>query len=249
MYLYQQNTMYQNKIDAVVLAAGKGDRMQAGKNKIFLPLKGIPIIYRTLSRLDSISAVDSVYLVIRQQEKDEMNRIISTFGRLKKPLKVVMGGEERCDSVMNGLMAINKEKSERWVMVHDGARPFITEKLIFRLLESASERGVVVPALPIYETVRKSDSSKKTKFVERKGLYTMQTPQLFHISAIDRVFVKTIGHVPEPTDEASFFEFIGESVEFIEGERWNLKITQQEDLKWAETMISGNRELKLDIEN
>ncbi|MCP4298141.1 MAG: 2-C-methyl-D-erythritol 4-phosphate cytidylyltransferase [Proteobacteria bacterium] len=241
--------MDQNKIDVVVLAAGKGDRMQAGENKIFLPLKGIPIIYRTLSRLDSISAVDSVYLVIRLQEKDEVNRIINTFGSLKKPLKVVIGGKERCDSVMNGLMAITEEKSEGWVMVHDGARPFITEKLILRLLESASENGVVVPALPIHETVRKSDRNKKTQSLERKGLYTMQTPQLFHVSAIDRVFIKTKGHVPEPTDEASFFEFKGEAVEFVGGERWNLKITQQEDLKWAETMISGNRELKLDIEN
>jgi 2-C-methyl-D-erythritol 4-phosphate cytidylyltransferase len=229
--------MLKDQVDVVVLAAGQGERMQASTNKLFLTLQNIPIILHTLIRLEAIPAVNKIYLVLKAGEQEKMEQVFLTHGRVSKLTKIVQGGQNRDDSVRNGLQAVLEAERDGWVMVHDGARPLITDKLVSRLLANATKMGIVVPALPIFETIRKMTMEGKTKQIDRQELYTIQTPQLFHKSAIERVYLKGYQKVPDPTDEASFFEYCGEPVKLIDGEKWNLKITRPDDLKWAETLL------------
>jgi 2-C-methyl-D-erythritol 4-phosphate cytidylyltransferase len=135
------------------------------------------------------------------------------------------------------------------VMTHDGARPFITESLVQRLVEAADEDSIAIPSLPVFETVRKRDTLGNTSVVDRQHLYTVQTPQVFHVKQIPHCFLNGDKRELKLTDEASYFEVAEKRVKLVEGEKWNLKLTTPEDILWAEFLLQQHKALQLgDVE-
>lgn len=234
-----------NQVSVILLAAGSGNRMKANKNKLLLPIKSIPILYRTMHRLNKIQLIDLIILVCKDGEEEQIKKMISNYGEISKIRAIINGGKERSDSVNCGLEKVKSMQQNGIVMTHDGARPFITETLVKRLIESVDEESISIPSQKVVETVRKQEQDGSTTVVDRQHLYTIQTPQVFHVKQIQHCFLNTDKTALNLTDEASYFEVSGKKVTLVEGEKWNIKLTTPEDIAWAEFLLNRYDELKL----
>jgi 2-C-methyl-D-erythritol 4-phosphate cytidylyltransferase len=231
------------RVDALVVAAGKGERMRAGQNKVFSRLAGVPILYRTLYRLNQISRIQQIVVVVRPEEETRCRRIIDDMGRLDKITAWIAGGQNRGDSVMNGLRYLQKAGGGQIVMVHDAARPLFSESMVQTLIREVDHGDIVAPALRITETIRRLNEQGRTETIDRHNLYITQTPQIFRYLHIEPCFLSN--HYQKPlTDEIAHFEQCGKRVHLIEGEPWNIKITEPSDLVWAERWLKAAPELK-----
>jgi 2-C-methyl-D-erythritol 4-phosphate cytidylyltransferase len=218
--------------EVVIPAAGQGKRMKAGKNKLFIELSGIPIIVYTLRVFEEDPDCRGIILSINPAEKDYFNQLIAAYG-LKKVKELVMGGKERQQSVYNGL----QHADEDIVLVHDGARPFITLGQISELTAAASLHGGAVIAVPVKDTIKKAANKKVLETVERSSLWAVQTPQAFRVSILKSAYEQAEAEGFLGTDDASLLERINEQVVIIEGNYDNIKITTQEDLYFAEAIL------------
>ena len=212
---------------ALIVAGGKGNRMNAEIPKQFLPLKNLPILMHTLNQF---SHFDEIILVLAKTEFDTWKALCKEHNfTLKHTL--VAGGLNRFSSVKNGLRKV-PEKSI--VAIHDGVRPLISKKLIDTLI-AASKKGIgIVPVIPVKDSLRKVDG-RKSKAVSRNSLYKVQTPQCFFSKTIKDAYRQNFSLFF--TDDASVLESNGCKIETIQGEERNLKITTQEDLNIAEAFM------------
>ena len=208
---------------ALIVAGGKGKRMGAEIPKQFLKINTLPILMHTIN---CFSHFEKIVLVLPEKHLDYWNDLCKTH-HFDQKIIVVEGGENRFQSVKNGLTKINESSI---VFIHDGVRPLISNSLI-RSLESKIKKGVgIVPVIPIKSSIReiKNDDSKS---VNREHLFVVQTPQCFLIddikTAYDQEFEKSF------TDDASVFENNGGKILCVVGEEKNLKITTKLDLKIA----------------
>ena len=231
-------------ITAVVLGAGRGTRMNSAQNKLLINIKGIPILYRTLARLQQSEIIDDLILVCHRDDEEPVRALLSRHGQLSKISAIIEGGAERADSVRIGLNWVRSQARKGIVMTHDGARPFITTALIQRLAEAVREQNIAIPVVKVVDTVRKADDSGRTTVLDREQLYATQTPQAFAVEMIQPCFFQVDPHV-KLTDEASYFEQIGKNVTLVTGEQWNIKITRPADLKWAESLLQTHDFLQL----
>ncbi len=230
----------------VVLAAGKGTRMHSGTNKMFQKIKSIPILYRTLYRLNELSVIRRIVVVIREGERSDFDSMIRNYGVLHKIEAVINGGTERHDSVRKGLSYIHQNPLSEIVMTHDGARPFFSVQMIKRLAEKSRDKSIVIPVLGVNETVRQKDGHGVTKIIDRDRLFITQTPQALKIDDIVGCFLSENQNKVKFTDEAGYFEHLGLAVSMVDGEKWNIKITTEEDLKWSEFLLENYQDLRLD---
>ncbi|MGK0291147.1 MAG: 2-C-methyl-D-erythritol 4-phosphate cytidylyltransferase, partial [bacterium] len=167
-------------VDVIVPAAGKGSRMQAAKNKMFLEIYGVPILYRTLKQLEKSPLIQRILIVLKKGEKNDFQALLDQFGAIPKIMGIVYGGKERVDSVKNGLAFLEKNNASDIVMVHDGARPFFSPQLIENLVKGVNEIGAAVPVLPLEDTIRqKTGTSTSATVIDRNLLMRTQTPQAF----------------------------------------------------------------------
>ncbi len=232
-------------IDVVVLAAGKGSRMKENVNKMFIEIRGIPVLYRTLNRLNTISAVNRIVVVLRKDEESEFERMMETHGRIPKLVEPVIGGQERSDSVRNGLKFIVGMPESQVIMTHDGARPFFTENLIISLAGNLGERRGSIPVLKLNDTIRQKRGNEPARVVDRESLFITQTPQAFYIEHVVPCFLSEKQKVLQLSDDASYLEKAGYEISMVEGEKWNIKITTKEDIVWAECLLDKYHELKV----
>lgn len=232
--------------DVIILAAGSGKRMGAGVNKMFLAVKGVPVIYRTLDRFNRSPQIRHIYLVCKTDEQDELEKVIQEYGTIGKLKAIIPGGKERADSVKNALRFYLESKASGIIMIHDGARPFVSSELIDSLLEKVPHDGISIPVLKVFETTRKKEGHK-TEVVNRDNLYLTQTPQVFYSDQISDCYFSSSQSNHPFTDDASFFEALGKRVHFVEGEKWNVKLTVSNDIQWAEAIL--NQFQFLDIQN
>jgi len=234
-----------NQADAIILGAGKGRRMMSDVNKMFHQINSIPLLYRTLYRFQMSDCINKIVVVLRPEEQKAFNRIIKQHGKLSKIAGIVDGGIERADSVRNGLRFLMDNFDTDAIMTHDGARPFFSEDLLKNLIVNSKSSGICIPVLNVAETVRKIDKDKRTKVINRDALRLTQTPQVFARKHIEECFfskkVKELVH----TDEASYFENRGFKVTMIPGEKWNIKVTNKEDILWSECLLAMNNNLRL----
>ena len=236
-------------VDVVVLAAGKGERMGLGINKMFCKIEGIPILYRTLSRMNSCKAIGRIILVMQQNDLEMHEEMVGRFGRLSKIKATVLGGEERSNSVRKGLKYLLDNPESDVIMTHDGARPFFTEDLILRLVMATKDNSIAIPAQRVYETIRRKQQGRPTEVVNREQYFTIQTPQTFQLSDVDNCFFSDNQIRFNLTDEASYFERKNYKVCMVPGEKWNIKITIEDDITWAEMLLNRYPFLRLeDIE-
>lgn len=225
--------------EVVIPAAGQGKRMNAGKNKLFIELSGIPIIIHTLRVFEADPMCQGIILSINPQEEAIFSKLVDTYA-LKKVKKLVPGGAERQQSVFNGLKQVETDI----VLVHDGARPFIQEDLIHQLTEAASLHTGAVVAVPVKDTIKKVQDQTVVETVERSSLWAVQTPQAFPVSILSKAHQMAEDEHFLGTDDASLLERIGQQVVIIEGDYDNIKITTQEDLYFAEAILQKLANIK-----
>lgn len=241
---------------AIVLAAGQGKRMESKVAKQYLLLKDRPVLYYTLKAFED-SLIDSVILVTQEGEEDYCRKeIIEVYG-LKKIAAIVSGGRERYHSVFQGLEAVSKHIPEcKYVFIHDGARPFITNEIIVRTYEEVKRSKACVAGMPVKDTIKIADADGYAKTTpERRLVWTVQTPQAFSFPFIKEAYeqlMKNEDSLKEKgitiTDDAMVVEtFTGERVKLVEGSYENIKITTPEDLKIAEAFLAEKADERKEI--
>jgi 2-C-methyl-D-erythritol 4-phosphate cytidylyltransferase len=225
---------------AIILAGGTGKRMGAATNKQFLLLDNKPIIVHTLQVFEECRSIDGIYLVVNQKDLPVIQEDILETYRFDKVMKLVMGGRLRQDSVRNGLEAI--EDPCDTVIIHDGARPFVTPAFIERGISLMEMFDAIIPALPVKETVKVvSKEGFVVKTLERDSLWHVQTPQTFKYDLIVKAYREGMAKKLYGYDDATFLEFLGKKVKVVEGSPYNIKITTPEDLVIARGMLSQLR--------
>lgn len=218
----------------IVLAAGQGKRMKAGKNKQFIELEGKPVIIHTLSVFEADPWCSEIKLVINEREKDIFKELLTQYPMLKVK-EMIIGGEERQDSVYNGLTSL---QSAEIVLVHDGARPFISQEVIHDLVEVASKNGAAIVGVPVKDTIKRvSNAGVVVQTVERSSLWSIQTPQAFRYGILKEAHDKAKTENYLGTDEASLVERINVPVHIVRGEYENFKLTTPEDLILAKAFL------------
>ena len=217
----------------VILAAGQGKRMGAGKNKLLLPLNEVPVLIHTLLVFDHDEECEGIILAIHPSEQQEFTSLMLRY-KINKILSFVQGGEERQDSVAN---AIKKVKSDGIVLVHDGARPFIDKNTIHQLVAVTIEVGAAVVGVPVKDTIKKVENQKIVETIERSSLWAVQTPQAFRISILRKAHQLAAKQKFLGTDEASVVERLPYPITIVEGSYDNIKLTTPEDLYFAEAII------------
>lgn len=226
---------------AVIVAGGKGTRMGTDISKQFLELKGKPVIYHTIRVFEKCDEIDGIYLVLSEEGKVYFEEnILSKYSFLKLK-EIVIGGKERQESVFNGLKAI---KNCDIVVVHDGARPFVTEENIKKSIEYAKIYGGSASGVMPKDTIKiKADTNLSKETLDRNTLIAVQTPQTFVYSELFKAHEHVFNNNISVTDDTSVFELMGHQVYLYDGEYTNLKITTPEDLVIGEYLIDNLQKL------
>ncbi|MGC7590867.1 2-C-methyl-D-erythritol 4-phosphate cytidylyltransferase [Bisgaard Taxon 46] len=232
------------KIIAVVPAAGIGSRMQADKPKQYLQIHGKSILEHTLSVLLTYPLIEKIILAVAPQDP-----YISTLPLLIHPkIQVVEGGENRADSVLNGINAVRKEaqsavqnSEDFWVMVHDAARPCLTHQDLDKLVQVNDENGAIL-AIPATDTIKRALDNLQIQHTEdRSQLWLAQTPQFFPVETLAQALEQALTLGLQVTDEASAMEFAGFRPHLVAGRSDNIKVTRPEDLALAEFYLNRTK--------
>lgn len=222
---------------AVVAAAGQGRRFGAGRNKVFTPLLGRPVLFWSLRVLERAPSIDHVVIATGAEDRGEVAALVAAAG-FAKVRSICEGGAERPDTVRNGLRAL--PAAVDLVAVHDGARPLARVALVEALVAAAREHGAAVPALPVADTLKRSaDGTATRETVDRRGLYTVQTPQVFRRDWLQAAYDDAATGGFAGTDDAAYVERLGHPVQLVPGDRENLKVTLPADLDHAERLLQG----------
>lgn len=219
---------------AVVLAAGNSQRM--GKDKIFMPVGGKPVIAHTLEALEKSECINEIIVVTKGESLQEMADICHDYGIGKTSL-VVLGGRTRLESSLIGVSHASNKAS--LIAIHDGARPFITEGLIDRVVHSAAEHGAAAPAVTSTDTVRILNAkSAVTQTPSRDLVALIQTPQVFNAEMIKTALTRAYEKGARITDDCSAVEALGYKVTVVAGDPDNIKLTTARDLYAAEGILA-----------
>lgn len=223
---------------AIIPAAGLGTRMRSGEPKQYLHLCGEPILIHTTRAFLQNPHITHVIVVVPGDRITLTRKLFDEY-RLNCPeLSVIAGGRRRQDSVQCGLSTVPDGCDI--VLVHDGARPLITQEVIGRCYEGAVATGAVIAAIPVKDTLKKASEDSRVKAtVDRSQLYRAQTPQAARTDLLKKAY--TINKDKDVTDEASLLESAGIPVKIVEGSETNIKVTLPEDLLLAETIINQKR--------
>jgi 2-C-methyl-D-erythritol 4-phosphate cytidylyltransferase len=223
----------QDRVGAVVVAAGQSRRF--GRDKLFEPLQGRPVLAWSLTALNFVPVVDEIVLVTSRGSLAQYEAFTREL-QLGKLTRIVPGGARRQDSVRCGLHALGKCD---WALIHDGARPLVTEKLICDGLEAVRATGAAVPGVPLKDTVKQVDArGLVTATPDRSCLRAIQTPQVFAYDLLVRAHASVSADV---TDDAAMIEAIGGRVVVFEGDPANIKITTEDDLATCAVFLSVRR--------
>lgn len=223
---------------AIILAAGKGKRMGSGINKQFLNIKGKPILYYSLKTFSDNPFIDEIILVCSSSEIDYCRQqVVEKYG-IKKVLRIISGGKERQDSVLNGLRSITDCNI---VLIHDGARPFVNSNIIENGIRYAETYGACTCGMNPKDTIKiKGNDGFSLDTLDRSKLFCVQTPQCFKYDLIIKCHEKLMQDNISVTDDTSVVELYGNKVYLYEGSYNNIKITTQEDLVVAERILEKN---------
>ncbi len=224
-------------VSCIVAAAGKGKRMGMSVNKQFTLLAGKPVLVHTLEGLSGY-AFSGISVVVAPGEEDYCKKNVLEPYNLGDTVKLVSGGEERQDSVFNALKSL--PFSTDIVVIHDGARPFVTREILKETIEASVEHRASITAVPVKDTIKIGTPGE---FVvdtpPRNSLWSVQTPQAFCYSLIYEAYCKAYESGFKGTDDASLVERIKHPVKIVKGSYKNIKITTPEDLVTGEALLKG----------
>lgn len=225
------------KVSAIVPSAGRGIRLRSKTEKPFVMLGDKPILARTLLKLSKNSRIKEIILAVKKDKINKTKQDIINKYQIKK-VKVVKGGLRRQDSVYNALKAVSDDAD--FVLIHDGVRPFVTDKLIAVLLKGALRYGASVAAIPVKPTLKFTRSKRFIEYTpDRKNYWEAQTPQVFRKVLIEKAYKNAIAKNIRATDDSTLTEKIGIRPKIVSGLYSNIKITTQEDLALARILIAA----------
>ncbi|WP_133016766.1 2-C-methyl-D-erythritol 4-phosphate cytidylyltransferase [Clostridium cuniculi] len=223
-------------ISAIILAGGKGKRMNSSISKQFIEIKGKPIIYYTIKKFNDNKKIDNIVVVLSQEEIEYFKENILKKYDLKVD-KIVIGGAERQDSVYNGLKSLENTETDI-VLIHDGARPFISDRIIEDGIKYASIYGACAPGVMPKDTIKiKEKNNFSIDTPNRESLVAIQTPQVFKFREILECHEKVKMDKVVVTDDTMVVERYGTKVYLYDGEYTNIKVTTPEDLILGEKLI------------
>lgn len=226
-------------VTAIVLAAGSGSRMNQKKEKQFLLLDGKPVLYYSLRTFEA-SIVDEIILVTKEKDIDYCRQeIVEKYG-FTKVRCIVSGGKERYDSVQRGLKAADKRNNI--IMIHDAARPFVTNRMILDSISAARRYKACTVAVPVKDTIKVVDEYEfGVETPDRSTLYIIQTPQTFDKGLLREAYERLrISGDKDITDDTMIVErYLDQRVKMVEGSYKNIKITTPEDMPVAEALLSS----------
>ncbi len=247
-----------DRCTAILLAAGAGRRMRGVKSdlpKQYMPILGRPVIWYALQTFEKSRIIDDVILVVGRCEVDYARQnVVEKYG-FRKVDRIIEGGRERYLSVRKALRLIEEDdlthsNQDGYIFIHDGARPFVTEKLIEAAYQGAVEEGASCAAVPVKDTIKTMQTRSRVKeTLDRRGLYAAQTPQVFFTPIIIEAY-KALDERQEElaekdiviTDDAMVVEcMLGRSIKLVEGLEENIKITTPIDLEVAR-ILAENRQ-------
>lgn len=244
---------------AIVLAAGSGKRMKSSTAKQFMLLNEKPLIWYSLQAVEESEIVDDCVLVTGADDIPYVQKEIVEKYHFRKVRQVVAGGSERYESVYHGLMAVSTLKAadgaqnrdadslEHYIFIHDGARPFLTEKILRDTYEAVREYGACVAGMPVKDTIKIADEKGfAVQTPNRNLVWAVQTPQVFDAKLITNAYEQLIARLDELkakgvaiTDDAFVAEYmLGTKVKLVEASYENIKITTPEDIKTAQSFLN-----------
>ena len=208
---------------AIILCAGSGKRTGLGYNKMFYQLQGETVYEKTVNVFfNMIRDVKKSLSYVKKKKQSHFKKLLN-----KKCMKFVEGGKERQDSVYEGLKHVTSD----YVMIHDGARPFVKKDLLDRLVVGMEEHKAVLAMVPCKDTIKRVKDGRVVETLIRSELMQAQTPQAFDTVLIRNAYKEAIENNIQATDDASMLELQGKDVYVVEGDYDNIKITTKEDLK------------------
>ena len=225
---------------AIVLAAGRGRRMGTKTAKQYLELQGKPVLAYALEVFEQSSVIDDILLITSEDHIDYCEKEICEKYGIKKVSAVSPGGKERYESVWKALCILKERGQSGYVMIHDGARPFLTEDILERVYRQVQTYKACVVGMPVKDTIKLIDKAGQiTESPDRSFVWQAQTPQAFAIPLIIEAFEKQMkedcSHI---TDDAMVVERqMGVPVYMVEGSYRNIKITTPEDLMIAQALL------------
>jgi 2-C-methyl-D-erythritol 4-phosphate cytidylyltransferase len=220
---------------AILVAAGKGTRMGAGVDKLFLEVAGRPVVAHTWQRFDDAECIGEIILVVRRGMQKNFSKLAEKY-HFQKPFRIVGGGKERQDSVWNGLEALSP--ATEIVAIQDAARPCTSVELIAATVRAAEESGAAVAAQPVTDTVKESaDGRFIQRTLDRSRLWSVQTPQTFRVEVIRRALADVRHRGLIFTDDTAACELIGQPVRLVSSVAPNPKVTVPGDLPFIESLL------------
>lgn len=224
------------KISAIIPAAGSGVRMGIGIKKPYLKIGSKPILAHTLQVFEKSFLVDYIFVVVSDEDIEHCKDEVINPYNFHKVADVLAGGKTRQASVFNGIQRTSDDTDI--IIVHDGVRPFITEKIIETSVESAFQWGAAVVAVPVKDTIKVADNDNFVSSTpDRSQLWAIQTPQVFRREILIKAHLYAQEQNIDATDDSALVEKLGYKVKLVMGSYRNIKITTPEDLVIAEAFI------------
>ncbi len=227
---------------ALIVAAGKGLRMESSVKKQYLLLQGVPILTRTVQAFHTHPDIREILLVVPEQDLAYCRSEVLEAHGLGEGVRVMPGGARRQDSVWKGLCCLRdrlRDEKDAVVIIHDGVRPFVDHSIIRQGIHHVLTLGACVPGIPITDTVKQVFPDRRVRAtLDRNTLYRIQTPQCFDLHSIVKAFeyARKTGFIG--TDDASVYEHSGQRVHVFQGDPTNIKITTRQDLSLASFYLS-----------
>jgi 2-C-methyl-D-erythritol 4-phosphate cytidylyltransferase len=220
---------------AIIVAAGKGTRMGANVDKLWLEVAGRPVVAHTWKQFNDAASVDEIILVVRDGMQPHFTELAQKYN-FQKSFRLVVGGAERQDSVWNGLVAVSPKT--KIVAIQDAARPCTSSDLIAATIAAARETGAAVAAQPVTDTIKETADGKIiSSTVDRTKLWSVQTPQTFRVEVIRRAISTAREKNLILTDDTAACELIGQPVQLVKATTPNPKVTVPADLPFIESLL------------
>lgn len=222
-------------VSCIVAAGGKGTRMGADINKIFLDLCDIPVIAHTLKVLNDCELINEIIIVTAECDLPGCNDIVTEFD-FDKVKTITVGGKERQDSVESGILEVSQNADI--VMVHDGARPLVTDEKLIEVINAAKEYGAAALGVPEKNTLKQVDENGFiVKTIDRSNVYAIHTPQVFTKNIIESIYKNAKRHGISATDDCYLAEIADVQIKMVTDSYENIKITTQDDLIIAQQIL------------
>jgi 2-C-methyl-D-erythritol 4-phosphate cytidylyltransferase len=225
----------ENRVVAIIPAAGTGKRFGDRTNKPLELLNGKPLIIWALETLEAMPEIKEIIPVLKESDMEYGADLFEEY-RISKIRRIAPGGKERQDSVFHGVKLIDDKKCI--VLVHDGARPLIETDIIREALKQMKDCDGVVVAVPVKDTIKEVSGGIIKKTLKRNSLWSVQTPQIFPFKTLYNAYEKAMQDSFYSTDDSALVEKYGGKIKIAEGSYSNIKITTPEDMKAAEIILS-----------